>query len=128
LTLLQQEGKSGDMMIFKIFRADEWAQLRRTGESEGAPIDIADGYVHFSTVAQAPQTAAKHFAGEDGLMLLAVEVDRVSAALKWEPSRGGQLFPHLYGKLRLADVAWAQPLPLVEGAHVFPAGLDEAAQ
>jgi uncharacterized protein (DUF952 family) len=121
-------GKSESMMIFKILRADEWARLRSSGETEGAPIDVADGYVHFSTAAQAPETAAKHFAGEDGLMLLALDTDRLGDALKWERSRGDQLFPHLYAKLRLADVVWAQPLPLVGGVHVFPAGLQEAAR
>jgi uncharacterized protein (DUF952 family) len=111
------------MLIYKIFRGPEWAVLRETGETPGAPVDIADGFVHFSTAAQAAETAAKHFAGEDGLMLLAVEADTLGDALKWEPSRGGALFPHLYRALRLDDVAWAQPLPLVNGAHVFPAGL-----
>jgi len=97
--------------------------LREAGETPGAPVDIADGFVHFSTAAQAAETAARHFAGEDGLMLLAVEADTLGDALKWEPSRGGALFPHLYRALRLGDVAWAQPLPLVNGAHVFPAAL-----
>jgi uncharacterized protein (DUF952 family) len=111
------------MLIYKIFRRHEWADLRAQGTSRGAPVDLADGYVHFSTAEQAPETAARHFAGEDGLMLLAVETDRLGAALTWEPSRGGALFPHLYRELRLSDVAWAQPLPLVSGAHQFPAGL-----
>ena len=116
------------MMIFKILRADEWALLRSSGETEGAPIDVADGYVHFSTAKQAPETAAKHFASEDGLMLLALDTDRLGPALKWECSRGDQLFPHLYATLKLEDVIWAQPLPLVDGVHFFPAGLEEAAQ
>lgn len=116
------------MLIYKIFRADEWALLRRAGETAGAPIDVADGYVHFSTAEQAPETAAKHFAGEDGLMLLAVEAEALGGDLKWEVSRGGQQFPHLYRALRLADVVWAQPLPLSDGAHEFPAGLVEASQ
>ena len=116
------------MMIFKILRAGEWALLRDAGETDGAPIDVSDGYVHFSTAAQAPETAAKHFAGEEGLMLLAIKAEKLGAVLKWETSRGGQLFPHLYGKLRLEDVAWAQPLPLKKGVHAFPPGLDEAAQ
>lgn len=114
------------MMIYKIFRGDEWAALRRDGETSGAPIDVADGYVHFSTAAQAPETVARHFAGEDGLMLLAVDADVVQGDLKWEVSRGGQRFPHLYRKLKLSDVAWAQPLPLSGNGHAFPPGLDEA--
>ena len=116
------------MMIFKIFQADEWSALRRDGETVGAPIDVADGYVHFSTAAQAAETAAKHFAGEDGLMLLGVDADRLGDDLTWEQSRGDQLFPHLYRKLKLSDVSWAQPLPLENGVHMFPAGLVEASR
>ena len=110
-------------MIYKIFRDSEWQELRRMGQSQGAPIDVQDGFVHFSTVTQAAETAAKHFAGEDNLWLLGVETDRVREDLKWEPSRGGQDFPHLYRVLMLDDVSWAQPLPLLEGVHVFPPGL-----
>ncbi len=111
------------MVILKIFRKDEWQALRDTGTSAGAPVDLVDGYIHFSTPEQAPATAARHFAGARDLMLLGVEADRLGDALKWEPSRGGALFPHLYRELRLADVAWAQPLPLVDGVHQFPPGL-----
>ncbi|CUJ90048.1 hypothetical protein PH7735_01181 [Shimia thalassica] len=111
------------MLIFKIFRADEWAALRAKGETAGAPVDIADGFVHFSTADQAAETAAKHFSGEENLFLLGLEADELGDALKWEPSRGGALFPHLYRTLRLEDVAWAQPLPLEDGTHQFPAGL-----
>lgn len=111
-------------MIYKILRSPEWAELRAAGESAGAPVDVADGFVHFSTVEQAAETAAKHFAGQDGLMLVAVEDERLGEALKWEASRGGALFPHLYREMRLSDVAWAQPLPLVDGVHEFPAGLE----
>ncbi len=111
------------MMIYKIFRGPEWADLRATGRSAGAPVDLADGFVHFSTAVQAAETATKHFAGEAGLMLLAVETDRLGDDLKWEPSRGGALFPHLYREIRLSDVAWAQPLPLLDGQHQFPPGL-----
>ncbi|MGX9355189.1 DUF952 domain-containing protein [Roseobacteraceae bacterium S113] len=111
------------MMIYKIFRESEWQALRRDGETQGAPIDVADGYVHFSTLAQVQETAAKHFAGEDGLWLLGVESDPLGDDLKWEPSRGGQDFPHLYRFFRLSDVSWAQPLPLQNGEHQFPPGL-----
>jgi uncharacterized protein (DUF952 family) len=128
LTHLFAQGISSLMIILKILRAEEWAALRRDGASAGAPIDVADGYVHFSTAAQAAETAAKHFASEDELMLLGIETDRLGEALRWEPSRGGQLFPHLYRELRMADVAWAQPLPLVGGVHQFPPGLDEATE
>jgi uncharacterized protein (DUF952 family) len=114
------------MLIFKIFRAPEWQDLRRTGETLGAPIDVADGYIHFSTAAQAAETAAKHFAGEDDLFLIAAETDTLGEDLQWEPSRNDDLFPHLYRKMRLEDVTWAQPLPLQDGVHVFPAGLIDA--
>ena len=110
------------MLIYKIFRAPEWETLRANGTTTGAPIDVADGYIHFSTAAQAAETAAKHFAGQDDLFLIAVDSTRLGDALKWEPSRGGALFPHLYREMRLEDVQWAQPLPLQDGAHQFPAG------
>lgn len=109
------------MYIYKILRAEEWAALDAAGQTNGAPVDLADGYIHFSTAAQAPETAAKHFAGADGLVIAAVDGDRLGEDLRWEPSRGGQLFPHLYRALRRDDVAWHAPLPLREGAHVFPA-------
>ena len=109
------------MLIYKILTAGQWALLQRDGESRGAPVDLADGFVHLSTASQVTETVAKHFAGQDGLMLLAFETDGLGAALKWEPSRGGALFPHLYAALRLADVSCAWPLPLgTDGAHLFP--------
>jgi len=114
------------MLIFKIFRPTEWAALRATGQTDGAPIDLTDGYIHFSTAAQAEETAAKHFANAGDLMLLAVEAEPLGSALKWEVSRGDQLFPHLYRPLMLTDVHWALPLPEVGGAHQFPAGLEDA--
>ena len=116
------------MLIFKILRTDEWQTLRSEGETTGAPIDVADGYIHISTAQQVAETVSKHFAGEDGLFLVALETDALGEALEWEVSRGDALFPHLYRKLAMADVVWAQPLPLVDGVHEFPAGLTEAAQ
>lgn len=108
------------MLIYKILRAGEWRDLQERGETPGAPVDVADGFVHFSTAVQAAETAAKHFAGAEGLMLLALDADTLGDALTWEPSRGGALFPHLYAPLRLADVLWSDPLPLVDGRHRFP--------
>jgi len=108
------------MLIYKIFRAEEWRKLETEGETLGAPIDLADGYVHFSTAAQAAETAAKYFAAVEGLMLLAVDSGKCEP-LKWEPSRGGDLFPHLYRALRLVDVLWAKPLPCNGKGHIFPA-------
>ncbi|MEO1640215.1 MAG: DUF952 domain-containing protein [Pseudomonadota bacterium] len=107
------------MLIYKIFRADEWAALQAAGETDGAPIDVADGYIHFSTAETVAETAAKYFAGVEGLHLIAVEADALDP-LKWEPAREGVLFPHLYCKMRMDDVVWAKPLPLVDGAHAFP--------
>ena len=108
------------MLIYKIFRADEWANLQAQGASDGAPIDVSDGYVHFSTAEQAAETAAKHFAGVEGLTLLACDSQAMGDDLKWEISRGDALFPHLYRTLNLSDVQWHAPLPLVDGIHQFP--------
>jgi uncharacterized protein (DUF952 family) len=109
------------MLIYKILRAAEWSELEARGETPGAPVDVADGFVHFSTAEQLRETAAKHFSGEEGLVLLALDSAGLGAALRWEPSRGGALFPHLYGPLRRADVAWHAALPLgPDGRHVFP--------
>jgi len=107
------------MHIYKIFRADEWRALEAKGETLGAPIDLTDGYIHFSTATQAAETAAKYFAGVEGLMLLAVDAEKCEP-LKWEPSRGGALFPHLYRALKLEDVLWAKPLPCASAGHRFP--------
>ena len=112
------------MLIYKIFRAAEWQALEAAGETEGAPVDLADGFIHFSTATQAAETAAKHFAGAEGLILAAVEADALGDALKWEVSRGGADFPHLYRRLKLSDVAWHAPLPLIDGAHVFPEAME----
>lgn len=109
------------MRIYKIFRAPEWAALTETGRTEGAPIDLSDGFIHFSTAAQAAETAAKHFAGAEGLVLAAVEAEPLGADLVWEPSRGGALFPHLYRSLALSEITAHWPLPLsAEGIHEFP--------
>lgn len=109
------------MLIYKIFRAPEWGELEAAGETRGAPIDLADGFIHFSTASQAQETARRHFAGVEGLILAAVDTDLLAPPVTWEKSRGGDDFPHLYGVLPRAAVVWARPLPLVDGAHVFPA-------
>ena len=108
------------MLIYKIFHNDEWSGFQATGETQGAPIDLQDGFIHFSTAAQAAETAAKHFAGIDGLMLLACDGDALGAALKWEVSRNDDLFPHLFDTLKLKDVLWTKPLPFINGTHQFP--------
>ncbi len=107
------------MLIYKIFRAAEWAQLDRDGDTAGAPVDLADGYIHFSTAETVRETAAKHFGSEQDLVLAAVEADGLDA-LKWEPSRSGMDFPHLYRRLRRDEVIWHRELPLGPEGHVFP--------
>ncbi len=108
------------MAVFKILRADEWAALQAEGSFRGSPVDLRDGFVHLSAAHQAEETAARHFAGEDGLRLLALDEGRLGEALRWEPSRGGDLFPHLYRALRMGDLLWSAPLPLEGGRHRFP--------
>ena len=97
--------------IYKICRQEEWRAAEAAGAYRGAPVDTRDGFIHFSTAAQLAETAAKHFAGASDLMLVAVDAAALDGALKWEPSRGGALFPHLYAKLPLTAVRWARPLP-----------------
>jgi uncharacterized protein (DUF952 family) len=105
-------------IIYKILPLPLWQEAQRAGVFRGAAIDLSDGYIHFSTAGQA---AAKHFAGQADLVLLHVDGDALGAALKWEPSRGGALFPHLYAELDLQHVSRADPLPLGDdGRHVFP--------
>lgn len=111
------------MLIFKILRRPEWDAFRAAGATAGAPVDLADGYIHFSTAAQVAATAARHFATESDLVLVAVAADRLGPALKWEPSRGGALFPHLYRALRLDEVVWDKSLPLGATGHIFPEGV-----
>ena len=110
-------------MIYKIFRDAEWRQFERAGTTRGAPVDLADGFIHFSTAATLAETARRHFGGESGLWLAAVAPETLGDALKWEPSRGGVAFPHLYRALALAEVLWCRPLPLGPGGHEFPGDL-----
>ncbi|TCP41278.1 DUF952 domain-containing protein [Rhodovulum marinum] len=111
------------MLIYKIFRRAEWDAFRAAGRTAGAQVDLADGFIHLSTAEQVTGTAEKHFAGESDLVLVAVEADRLGAALKWEPSRGGALFPHLYRDLTAADLVWDKSLPLGATGHIFPEGV-----
>jgi uncharacterized protein (DUF952 family) len=107
--------------IYKICPAQLWRDAQQAGQFRGAPLDLADGFIHFSSAAQVAETAARHFPGATGQVLVAVDGAVLGAALKWEPSRGGDLFPHLYGALALDAVLWAAPLPLgADGRHVFP--------
>ena len=110
-------------MIFKIVKRDQWEAARSSGHFLGASIDLQDGFIHFSTKEQVRETAAKHFAGQDDLCLIAMDESHFGAELKWEPSRGGDLFPHLYGALPFSSVQWEKPLvvdPTGTDSHVFP--------
>jgi len=107
--------------IYKICPAALWREAQRAGVFRGAPVDLSDGFIHFSTVTQAEETAAKHFAGQSDLLLLHIDSGTLGDRLKWEPSRGGALFPHLYGELELAAVTKVDSLPLrSDGSHKFP--------
>ena len=98
-----------------------WYAAERAGLYRGSKVDTRDGFIHFSTAAQIDETAARHFARQTDLMLIAVDSDALGAALKWQPSRGGDLFPHLYGALPLGAVRWTQPLPdEVNGRRMLP--------
>ncbi|WP_181178152.1 DUF952 domain-containing protein [Mesorhizobium sp. B4-1-3] len=108
-------------IIYKILAEALWREAERNGRFSGAPIDIVDGFIHFSTAAQVRETAAKHFAGQTDLLLVAVDAAQLGDALKYEVSRGGALFPHLYAPLTLDAVLWVKPLPLSAGGHEFPA-------
>ncbi|WP_334163301.1 DUF952 domain-containing protein [Phenylobacterium sp.] len=110
------------MRIYKILSRDEWAAAQAGGRFEGSAVDRADGFIHFSTAAQAPETARRHFAGQADLVVLEVEADDLGEALRWEPSRGGDLFPHLYGPLDAARVLGVTEAPLgADGGPVLPA-------
>jgi uncharacterized protein (DUF952 family) len=111
-------------IVYKICPETSWRAAEQTGRFDGAPIDIADGFIHFSTAEQVRETAAKHFAGQRGLLLIAIDASRLGSALKYEVSRGGALFPHLYAPLDPAAALWVEPLPLgADDLHVFPAAL-----
>ncbi len=106
--------------IYKIVPAALWREAEQAGVFKGAGIDLADGYIHFSTAEQSVETAAKHFSGQADLLLVAVDTGKLGPALKYEVSRGDALFPHLYADLDLAAVRWVKPLPFEAGAHIFP--------
>lgn len=118
-----------DRLIYHVCKTEEWEAARRAGRYPGSSQDRADGFIHFSNAAQVVESVAKHRAGQDGLVILEVEAPSLGAALRWEPSRGGALFPHLYGDLPLASVVRFADLPLgADGRHVFPWNLDTKAR
>ena len=107
--------------IYKIMTTGDWAEATRTGAFTGAEIDIRDGYIHLSTAEQVAETARLHFRGRVDLVLIGFEAEAFGDALKWEPSRGGQLFPHVYGGLPASAAVSATPAPLdAEGAPIVP--------
>lgn len=109
-------------LIYKIAPRALWEQAEKAGRFDGAPVDLADGFIHFSTAAQAAETARRHFSGQTELVLAAIDAAALGDALRYEPSRGGDLFPHLYAPLPMSAVRWTAPLPLgADGVHVFPA-------
>jgi uncharacterized protein (DUF952 family) len=108
-----------ERLVYKIVPAALWEACQTAGRFEGSPVDRQDGFIHFSAASQVKETAARHFARESGLVLVAVRAEMLE--LRWEPSRGGERFPHLYGPLPLPAVPWVRPLPLgPDGRHVFP--------
>jgi uncharacterized protein (DUF952 family) len=105
---------------YKVLTAAQMAALEADGSFAGAPVDVADGYIHLSTFDQLTETVDKHFAGQDDLHIAEVDLDALGDAVKWEPSRGGQLFPHIYGPLPLNTVVAYGPLHRDEHGHVQP--------
>jgi len=107
--------------IYKICEQEAWRAAEADGAFRGSDVDVRDGFIHFSTATQVAATAVKHFAGQHGLVLVAVDADALGPALKWERSRGNDLFPHLHAPLPLSAVRWARPLPdEVDGRRDFP--------
>ncbi|MGV3511989.1 MAG: DUF952 domain-containing protein [Novosphingobium sp.] len=106
------------LLAYKVLTGPQMAQLEADGVFRGAPVDLADGYIHLSTEAQLTETANKHFAGQDDLHVAAVDLSALGAAVNWEPSRGGQLFPHIYGDLPLSAVVAYSPLERDEDGAV----------
>jgi uncharacterized protein (DUF952 family) len=107
-------------LIYKIATRVQWTAAETTGVFAGAPVDLADGFIHFSTAAQIADTLAKHFAGQHDLLLVAVRADIWGDALRWEISRGGQRFPHLYAPLPVAAAVRVTEIPVgADGRHVL---------
>jgi uncharacterized protein (DUF952 family) len=108
-------------MIYKICPASAWREAERQGVYRGSADDVRDGYIHFSTAAQVAETARRHFHGQIGLLLVAVDADALGDRLRWEPSRNNELFPHLYGELDLGAVRATLDLPArADGSHDVP--------
>ena len=108
-------------ILYKIISAAQWRDAVARGVFEGSAVDLKDGFIHLSTATQMRETAARHFAGQDGLVLVGFR-EQDLANLKWEPSRGGDLFPHVYGVIVPSLAVSEHPLPLANGVHRFPEG------
>ncbi len=106
-------------LVYKIVPRALWLEAEETGTFLGAPVDLDDGFIHFSAADQVVETARRHFTTQSDLLLVAVEAEALGSALRWEASRGGALFPHLYGPLPVAAATWAKPLPLGPEGHAF---------
>ncbi len=107
-------------LIYKIAPASLWEEARAKGQFDGAPVDLTDGFIHFSTGEQVRETADKHFRNQSDLLLIAIDAEHLGPQLKWEPSRGGALFPHLYSPLATRLAAWAKDIPMrSDGTHDF---------
>ena len=107
--------------IFRLVTRQEWQEAVRSGAYQGAPHDHADGFIHFSSAAQVEETAHLHYRDQDDVMVLTVDAERLNGAVEWEPSRGGELFPHLYGTVPVEAVLAAEPLDRDrEGGFIFP--------
>jgi uncharacterized protein (DUF952 family) len=107
--------------IYKICPAPAWREAERQGVFRGSAVDLRDGFIHFSTASQVEETARKHFSGQAGLFLIAVDANALGDALRWEPSRNDELFPHLYGELDLGAVAGVQSMRTrSDGFHDIP--------
>ena len=108
-------------MVYHMCPEEVWTEAVAAGRYDGGADDRRDGFIHFSTAEQLPESARRHRAGQPGLMLIAVEAEGLGERLRWEPSRGGALFPHLYGPLLPHEAAQVLPLPLgPDGLHLFP--------
>ena len=105
------------MFIFKICDKHEWLEAANAGFYLGSSDDLRDGFIHLSTAEQLGGTAAKHFTGQEDLLLIAFDADHMGDALRWEESRGGALFPHFYGRLETGAACWVRPLPLGPDGH-----------
>jgi uncharacterized protein (DUF952 family) len=119
--LSQRVNRSVMATIYKICPEILWREAERKGTFRGAPVDLSDGFIHFSTAGQVGETAARHFRGQDGLLLIAVDEETLGTDLRYEVSRGGALFPHLYAALDPAVAKWVKPLQFDgSGRHIFP--------